>query len=883
MNFLIQLLERMVQNLKNLQENNLNNLSEPHTTKELGLKMRIFYYILGFIPLGIFLVFFVIYIFETRDIKTSILIYSGIYLGVILPFMLHALYKNISKKYLFLIHFPLIISSFCIIWMINEKIHNWLFIIVLTGIFPLIFLFKHYIKIFKENKYLICIQKYAFNFNLAILFLFSVFTLIGMIFGTVSISNYGGIKAILLLYPIYSLHIYFDQKGITKKSLFVGFLLIFLLFPLSLLPQIPGYFAKSIVKSAEKHFANEGYNQESYDEINKFLLKHAYHSLIKNNRSYDRRVFQKVFDTTEIGLFGEKIAKYTGNRNSFATNTSKVGEEAEVLFTLAEIENNFIKSQSNTSQYMLETTYNFYFQNTTDENQEVIINFETPSKHTVITDLLLGLNGELIGQISPRGAAREVYERSLRRNIDPALIEKVGLNTYNMRIFPIPSKKVDQGKQKVVVKMVSPILGDNIISTPKFSLINLKFNENSRLSSTIYKADEIVKETIFSEKNKIEEFISQDQVLQLSEFGFPTIDSNTTSCIDPELFNLVRGKVNLEETYKKTENKTHIFFDNSLSTQRSKAYKMYPKILEGVKNYEGKLQNVKSYSHNFTVNKITDTDQIEYWGYSHIDTFIEYLHKNNIKNQRIIYVTDDDSYEYNTRQNNKEIFNAISNNKISVIKIGNDIKSYKSDFHTVLSATDGNIYEINSTKDIPYILKKILTQVDENILKYCHGNFYTSMKEKQIQAGYLSKKVLSKINKRDNSVPELQTKIAQKYHIVNQFNSIIALETAEQQRQLDSLSQKENKYELEYNTGNDFKKSSRISRNLSFGNNTVSGGRLRLNSVSTADVKGSYSNGYGSSDLFELNFNSLFSMIIFLLYITMFGNFLLKYYYRAWK
>ncbi|MCP4523011.1 MAG: hypothetical protein GY828_02205, partial [Candidatus Gracilibacteria bacterium] len=191
---------------------------------------------------------------------------------------------------------------------------------------------------------------------------------------------------------------------------------------------------------------------------------------------------------------GEKIAEYSQARNSFATNISKVGEEAEVLFTLAEIENNFIKSQSNTSQYMLETTYNFYFQNTVDENQEVIINFETPSKHTVITDLLLGLNGELIGQISPRGAAREVYERSLRRNIDPALIEKVGLNTYNMRIFPIPSKKVGQGKQKVVVKMLSPIQGNSIISTPKFSLINLKFNENSRLSSTIYKADQIVKE-----------------------------------------------------------------------------------------------------------------------------------------------------------------------------------------------------------------------------------------------------------------------------------------------------------------------------------------------------------------------------------------------------
>jgi hypothetical protein len=74
---------------------------------------------------------------------------------------------------------------------------------------------------------------------------------------------------------------------------------------------------------------------------------------------------------------------------------------------------------------LLETNYSFYFENQTNTNQEVIINFESPSQYSVVTDLLLGLNGELVGQISPRGAARKVYEDSLRRNTDPALIEKV--------------------------------------------------------------------------------------------------------------------------------------------------------------------------------------------------------------------------------------------------------------------------------------------------------------------------------------------------------------------------------------------------------------------------------------------------------------------------
>ena len=58
----------------------------------------------------------------------------------------------------------------------------------------------------------------------------------------------------------------------------------------------------------------------------------------------------------------------------------------------------------------------------------------------MVSNLKLGLDLQLIGQIAPRGAALKVYEESLRRNTDPALIEKVGMSTYSLRVFPIPAK-----------------------------------------------------------------------------------------------------------------------------------------------------------------------------------------------------------------------------------------------------------------------------------------------------------------------------------------------------------------------------------------------------------------------------------------------------------
>jgi hypothetical protein len=79
-----------------------------------------------------------------------------------------------------------------------------------------------------------------------------------------------------------------------------------------------------------------------------------------------------------------------------------------------------------------------------------------------------------------------------------------------LRIFPIPSKNIKQGKQKVLVKMLTPLDNAELKISPKFSLINLKFDKNSRYISKTYKDEELSNEEILEGKKDILEKISKD-------------------------------------------------------------------------------------------------------------------------------------------------------------------------------------------------------------------------------------------------------------------------------------------------------------------------------------------------------------------------------------
>ena len=86
------------------------------------------------------------------------------------------------------------------------------------------------------------------------------------------------------------------------------------------------------------------------------------------------------------------------------------------------------------------------YENQTNDVEEILYYFSLPES-AAITGLWLGetedLNQRFAYQVSPRGAAQEVYNSQVRRTrpVDPALLEQVGPGQYRLRAFPVPPRR----------------------------------------------------------------------------------------------------------------------------------------------------------------------------------------------------------------------------------------------------------------------------------------------------------------------------------------------------------------------------------------------------------------------------------------------------------
>ncbi len=80
------------------------------------------------------------------------------------------------------------------------------------------------------------------------------------------------------------------------------------------------------------------------------------------------------------------------------------------------------------------------YENQTNDSQEIVYSFSLPQS-AVITGVWLGNSSDLSARfpftVSTRGAAQKVYTEQVRRNVDPALLEQIGPNSYRLRAFPV--------------------------------------------------------------------------------------------------------------------------------------------------------------------------------------------------------------------------------------------------------------------------------------------------------------------------------------------------------------------------------------------------------------------------------------------------------------
>lgn len=76
------------------------------------------------------------------------------------------------------------------------------------------------------------------------------------------------------------------------------------------------------------------------------------------------------------------------------------------------------------------------------------------------------------------------------------------------------------------------------------------------------------------------------------------------------------------------------------------------------------------YGFNFAVNKIAHVDDLKYRGYSEMSGLVDYLVDNKFENQRIVIVTDDDSFDMHRGTERKDTnLSMLYSNHITVLKI----------------------------------------------------------------------------------------------------------------------------------------------------------------------------------------------------------------------
>jgi len=102
------------------------------------------------------------------------------------------------------------------------------------------------------------------------------------------------------------------------------------------------------------------------------------------------------------------------------------------------------------------------YQNQTGQRQEVVYYFSLPES-AVITGLWLGNSPDraerFAYRVAPRGAAQAVYRNEVTYNRDPALIEQIGPRQYRLRVFPVEPQTVrwEEGERRSTVREGPPL------------------------------------------------------------------------------------------------------------------------------------------------------------------------------------------------------------------------------------------------------------------------------------------------------------------------------------------------------------------------------------------------------------------------------------------
>src|SRR6516165_5909534 len=101
------------------------------------------------------------------------------------------------------------------------------------------------------------------------------------------------------------------------------------------------------------------------------------------------------------------------------------------------------------------------FRNHTDRQLEATYVFPVP-KGASVKEFTMEVNGKIEkGELVEADKARQIYTSIVQRTLDPGLLEYLGNNLFQVKVFPVPPKSVNNGDQKITITYNSIANADN--------------------------------------------------------------------------------------------------------------------------------------------------------------------------------------------------------------------------------------------------------------------------------------------------------------------------------------------------------------------------------------------------------------------------------------
>ncbi len=242
------------------------------------------------------------------------------------------------------------------------------------------------------------------------------------------------------------------------------------------------------------------------------------------------------------------------------------------------------------------TTYDMVFFNPNNKILEGEMIFPMTQNQTVVA-MALDINGKMRGASAvDKDEARRIFEEQVRRNIDPALIEKVSGNQYKMRIYPFNPKGTRRiqiiTEESLAVKNNEMPLSIPLTYNKQLSHFGVRVNVVQD-SSEMPKVKTDLENFTFTQKNQhlTASFEKQDYLLNNSlEFTFPAPKTEIVYTGDEAGKNYFYSNINVKKSQKRKvlPKKIAVVWDISFSGE-TRDLKKEKEVLIG---YLKKIKNV---------------------------------------------------------------------------------------------------------------------------------------------------------------------------------------------------------------------------------------------------------------------------------------------------